>query len=185
MAGDGGDDAIKRCWHKQCKQRAEGERQGVQEVSATAAATPSIGAHADGHADGHTDGRVMSWSALPLTLSLLQPRGTGWVGWGVCVMAVAGAGAAFVCCCGGGAAGACSALKSARFKVDNEFSGAGAGGGAEGGGGSRASRSGPVEYEKEDIFGLDEFMQVRWRGGREGGRESTAECLWDHLPPSS
>ena len=47
-----------------------------------------------------------------------------------------------------------STLKNARFKVDNEFAGADATG-------SRQVRSGPVEFDKEDVFGLDEFMQVR------------------------
>jgi hypothetical protein len=48
-----------------------------------------------------------------------------------------------------------STLKNARFKVDNEFAGASAPGAS-----SRQARLGPVEFDKEDVFGLDEFMQV-------------------------
>mmetsp|Transcript_45107 Transcript_45107/g.90378 ORF Transcript_45107/g.90378 Transcript_45107/m.90378 type:complete len:154 (+) Transcript_45107:1-462(+) len=47
-----------------------------------------------------------------------------------------------------------SALKNARFKVDNEFQGAS-------GDAASQRRSGPVEFDKdEDVFGLDEFMQA-------------------------
>jgi len=48
-----------------------------------------------------------------------------------------------------------STLKNARFKVDNEFSGAGGGDGA-----SSKPRAVPVQFDKEDVFGLDDFMQV-------------------------
>ena len=51
-----------------------------------------------------------------------------------------------------------STLKNARFKVDNEFSG------ADSSSAARQARSGPVEFDKEDVFGLDEFMQVSPRG---------------------
>ena len=57
-----------------------------------------------------------------------------------------------------------STLKNARFKVDNEFSGASDG--------PKGARSGPVEFDKEDVFGLDEFMQAAKKGGdgdRRGG----------------
>lgn len=57
-----------------------------------------------------------------------------------------------------------SALKNARFKVDNEFSG------ASGGVGGQQSRSAPVEYEKEDVFGLDDFMQQAKKGGSKRDR---------------
>ena len=47
-----------------------------------------------------------------------------------------------------------STLKNARFKVDNEFSG------ADASAAGRQARSDPVEFDKADVFGLDEFMQV-------------------------
>jgi len=54
-----------------------------------------------------------------------------------------------------------STLKNARFKVDNEFSGAS--------GGAAGPRSGPVDFDKsQDVFGLDEFMQsAKGKGGDE------------------